>query len=98
MRLATGEYPPTDDHISSESGEESYHEDGKDGEDEEEDDDEDEEEVDESVLEDMRKLEESFEGISQKYRMINRIGEGLCFRSFCAHLYCLASWLTLDDQ
>jgi hypothetical protein len=31
---------------------------------------------DESVLEDMRKLEESFAGISQRYRLINRIGEG----------------------
>jgi hypothetical protein len=35
-----------------------------------------EDEVDESVVEDMRKLEESFKGISQKYRLINRIGEG----------------------
>ncbi|ETN45363.1 uncharacterized protein HMPREF1541_09194 [Cyphellophora europaea CBS 101466] len=34
------------------------------------------EEVDDSVLEDMRKLEESFTGISQKYRLVNRIGEG----------------------
>lgn len=33
-------------------------------------------EVDESVVEDMRKLEESFKGISQRYRLINRIGEG----------------------
>ena len=39
--------------------------------------DESEDEVDESVLEDMRRLEESFKGISQKYRLINRIGEGL---------------------
>ena len=37
---------------------------------------EDDEDVDESVAEDMRKLEESFRGISQKYRLINRIGEG----------------------
>lgn len=37
-----------------------------------------EDEVDESVVEDMRKLEESFKGISQKYRLINRIGEGEC--------------------
>ena len=51
--------------------------------------DESEDEVDESVIEDMRKLEESFKGISQKYRLINRIGEGTptvcplgsCFRS-----------------
>lgn len=35
-----------------------------------------EEDIDESVAEDMRKLEESFKGISQKYRLINRIGEG----------------------
>lgn len=34
------------------------------------------EEVDESVLEDMRKLEESFTGISRRYRLVNRIGEG----------------------
>jgi hypothetical protein len=32
--------------------------------------------VDDSVAEDMKKLEESFKGISQKYRLINRIGEG----------------------
>lgn len=35
-----------------------------------------EDDIDESVIEDMRKLEESFKGISQKYRLINRIGEG----------------------
>ncbi|KEF53632.1 CDC7 protein kinase [Exophiala aquamarina CBS 119918] len=35
-----------------------------------------EDEIDETVIEDMRKLEESFKGISQKYRLINRIGEG----------------------
>ena len=36
-----------------------------------------EEEVNESVAEDMQKLEESFKGISQQYRLINRIGEGM---------------------
>jgi hypothetical protein len=36
-----------------------------------------EDEVDESVVEDMRRLEESFKGISQKYKLINRIGEGM---------------------
>ncbi|KAL6246142.1 Cell division control protein 7 [Rhinocladiella similis] len=41
-----------------------------------EDSEESEDEVDESVVEDMRKLEESFTGISEKYRLINRIGEG----------------------
>lgn len=39
--------------------------------------DEDEDDIDDSVAEDMKKLEESFAGISQKYRLINRIGEGL---------------------
>lgn len=73
MPPAMDESPLTDDHISSESVEESYREEGEEEEDEDEDD------VDESVLEDMRKLEESFKGISEKYRMINRIGEGLCF-------------------
>lgn len=34
------------------------------------------EEPDESVAEDMRKLEENFKGISQRYRLINKIGEG----------------------
>lgn len=32
--------------------------------------------IDDTVIEDMRKLEENFKGISQKYRLINRIGEG----------------------
>lgn len=46
------------------------------------------EEVDESVREDMRKLEETFPGISERYRLINRIGEGICLcgsprRSLC---------------
>lgn len=45
------------------------------------------EEVDESVKEDMRKLEETFTGISERYRLINRIGEGgnldLPFSSSC---------------
>ncbi|KAF2088470.1 protein kinase [Saccharata proteae CBS 121410] len=35
-----------------------------------------EEEVDASVAEDMEAFEKSFKGISQKYRLINRIGEG----------------------
>jgi cell division control protein 7 len=39
--------------------------------------DEDEDDIDDSVIEDMRKLEESFKGISQKYKLINRIGEGI---------------------
>lgn len=35
-----------------------------------------EDEIDETVAEDMRRLEESFAGISKQYRLINRIGEG----------------------
>lgn len=44
-----------------------------------EDDDEDDEQVqiDETVAEDMQKLEDNFKGISEKYRLINRIGEGM---------------------
>jgi len=33
-------------------------------------------EVDESVAEDMLNLEDTFKGISQRFRLINRIGEG----------------------
>lgn len=36
-----------------------------------------EEEVDESVREDMRKLEDTFPGISDRFRLVNRIGEGM---------------------
>lgn len=43
----------------------------------EDEDDQSEDEVDDTVAEDMRKLEENFKGISQKYRLINRIGEGM---------------------
>lgn len=35
------------------------------------------EDVDESVKEDMKKLEDSFPGISGKFRLVNRIGEGM---------------------
>ncbi|KAJ5639835.1 uncharacterized protein N7484_007697 [Penicillium longicatenatum] len=35
-----------------------------------------EEEVDESVREDMTKLEDTFPGISDRFRLVNRIGEG----------------------
>ncbi|EAA62990.1 hypothetical protein AN3450.2 [Aspergillus nidulans FGSC A4] len=35
-----------------------------------------EEEVDEVVLEDMKKLEDNFPGISDRFRLVNRIGEG----------------------
>ncbi|RVX75492.1 hypothetical protein B0A52_00845 [Exophiala mesophila] len=41
--------------------------------------------IDETVMEDMRKLEESFKGISQKYRLINRIGEGTFSTVYKAH-------------
>ena len=35
-----------------------------------------EEEVDDAVLEDMEKFEQSFKNINQRYRLLNRIGEG----------------------
>lgn len=38
---------------------------------------EEEEEVDESVREDMHKLESTFPGISEQFRLVNRIGEGM---------------------
>ena len=33
-------------------------------------------EIDESVAEDIQKFEDSFKGITRRYRLINRIGEG----------------------
>ncbi|KAI9702159.1 MAG: hypothetical protein M1820_006241 [Bogoriella megaspora] len=39
------------------------------------------EEIDDSVAEDIAKFEESFRGISEKYRLINRIGEGMSQRA-----------------
>ncbi|KAL4924657.1 serine/threonine protein kinase CDC7 [Aspergillus undulatus] len=35
-----------------------------------------EEEIDEIVMEDMKKLEDTFPGISDRFRLVNRIGEG----------------------
>jgi cell division control protein 7 len=40
---------------------------------------EEEEEVDETVREDMSKLEDTFPGISERFRLINRIGEGIVY-------------------
>lgn len=45
--------------------------------------------IDETVIEDMRKLEESFKGISQKYRLINRIGEGMHKRLLSSSTTCV---------
>src|SRR5450755_4710376 len=45
---------------------------------------EDEEEVEESVLEDMKKLESTFKGISDRFRLINRIGEGTVVSRLCS--------------
>lgn len=36
----------------------------------------DESDLDENVAEDMLKFEESFRGITKRYRLVNRIGEG----------------------
>lgn len=37
----------------------------------------DDEDVDDSVREDMDKLEDSFPGVSDRFRLVNRIGEGM---------------------
>lgn len=39
-------------------------------------DDDDDDEVEESVVKDIQKFEESFRGITKRYRLLNRIGEG----------------------
>jgi cell division control protein 7 len=36
--------------------------------------------VDEAVMEDMKRLEETFRGISDRFRLVNKIGEGICRR------------------
>lgn len=41
------------------------------------DEDEDEDEPGELVIEDMERFEQSFKGITKRYRLINRIGEGM---------------------
>lgn len=40
-----------------------------------------EDEVDDAVKEDMMKLESSFRGISERYKLVNRIGEGIFYSS-----------------
>jgi len=41
-------------------------------------------ELDESVAEDIARFEASFKGINKRYRLINRIGEGECWRYWWA--------------
>jgi cell division control protein 7 len=53
-----------------------------------------EEEVDETVREDMAKLEDTFPGISDRFRLVNRIGEGISWSCSCPS--CQASSLTND--
>jgi cell division control protein 7 len=43
-----------------------------------------EEEVEDSVAEDIVRFEESFVGTNKRYRLINRIGEGVCHHWPCA--------------
>ena len=70
-------------HVAEDSVDEIYEEEGEQSDEDDESDD----EVEQSVAEDMQKLEESFQGISQKYRLINRIGEGvLCRREMYSTL------------
>jgi hypothetical protein len=44
---------------------------------------EEEEEVEESVQEDMARFKETFKGIDKRYRLINRIGEGMSLPPYC---------------
>jgi len=41
------------------------------------------EEVEDAVAEDIARFEDSFKGITKRYRLINRIGEGLCVACIC---------------
>lgn len=43
------------------------------------------EEIEESVVEDIQKFEESFRNINKRFRLINRIGEGECTRTFVCY-------------
>jgi hypothetical protein len=53
-----------------------------------------EEEVDESVREDMNKLEDTFPGISDRFRLVNRIGEGTAGLFHYEEVF-RTDWLTL---
>jgi cell division control protein 7 len=44
--------------------------------------------VDEGVLEDMERLQDTFKGIKDRFRLINRIGEGL----FCVTFYSIVGY------
>jgi cell division control protein 7 len=46
------------------------------------------EEVDEVVKEDMKKLEDTFPGISDRFRLVNRIGEGTISADLSSHTAC----------
>lgn len=50
-----------------------------------EDDTQDDEDIDDTVKEDMKKLEATFPGVSERFRLVNRIGEGKgSFLGHCA--------------
>ena len=66
------------DAIKEHSGDEASHEQEGYYSDEEVDmSDEEEPEVEESIQEDIQRFEQSFQGISERFRIINRIGEGM---------------------
>jgi cell division control protein 7 len=44
--------------------------------------------VDDGVLEDMERLQDTFKGIKDRFRLINRIGEGLCCVTFYSKIRC----------
>lgn len=41
------------------------------------------EEIEDAVAEDIARFEDSFKGITKRYRLINRIGEGVCMWLAC---------------
>lgn len=45
------------------------------------------EEVEQSVVEDIQKFEESFKNINKRFRLINRIGEGECTLTVVYYYY-----------
>jgi cell division control protein 7 len=62
------------------------------GESDHEGEDEEEEEVDDSAREDMKKLEDTFPGISDRFRLVNRIGEGTDIPSVLCSELSLPTW------
>lgn len=48
----------------------------------------DEEDVDDAVMEDMIKVEQTFAGFGTRFRLIDKIGEGEHWLCYCRHVRC----------